>query len=54
MVQVWRKYGKKYGPYLKVWPIYGLAIPIPDFEKPSPYPYLKFMEISNPGIVYAQ
>ena len=34
----------------KVWPIYSLAIPIPDFEKPSPYPYPKFLKISNSGV----
>ena len=48
MVKVWRKYGKSMAHTSKVWPIYGLAIPIPDFEKPSPYPYPKFLKISNP------
>ena len=49
--KVWRKYGPYgVGHTSKVWPIYGLAIPIPDFEKAFPYPYQKFLKISNPAL----
>ena len=38
----------------KVWPIYGLAIPIPDFEKPSQYSYPNFFKIYNPDMTASE
>ena len=47
MVKVWSQYGQSMA---KVWLIYGLATPIPDFGKSFPYPYPKFLKISNPAL----
>ena len=54
MGKVWRKYGKSIAHTSKVWPIYGLAIPIPDFEKPSQYSYPNFFKIYNPDMTASE
>ena len=50
MGKAWRKYGKIMADTSKAWPIYGIVIPIPHFEKSSPYPYIKFLKIFNSGL----